>query len=157
MFYGVLLLGFLSGGVSVVSKALNYQAGRCLGTFNGSLINYLLAAPLSLVILLALGGGRLPVSGFLAAPWWAYLGGVCGGGGDGHQRLVVAQSHPFPVHHPAAGQPAGDLGDGGSSALRQDVAPKGGRGCAARGGGRLGPPDPAAGEQEKQAREHAAP
>lgn len=78
MFYGVLLLGFLSGGVSVVSKALNYQAGRCLGTFNGSLINYLLAAPLSLVILLALGGGRLPVSGFLAAPWWAYLGGVCG-------------------------------------------------------------------------------
>ena len=78
MMYSVILLGFLGGGVSVVSKALNYQAGNYLGTFNGSLINYLLATPISLVILLAIEGGKLPVEGFLSAPWWAYLGGICG-------------------------------------------------------------------------------
>lgn len=78
MMYWVIILGFLSGGISVISKMLNYQAGNHLGTWNGSLINYLLAAPLSLVILLLLDGGQLPVSGFSAAPWWAYLGGVCG-------------------------------------------------------------------------------
>ena len=76
--YWVIFVGFLSGGISVVSKMLNYQAGNHLGTWNGSLINYLLAAPLSLAIALAVGGGRLPVEGFLAAPWWAYFGGVCG-------------------------------------------------------------------------------
>ena len=78
MMYSVILLGFLGGGVSVVSKALNYQAGNYLGTFNGSLINYLLATPISLVILLAIEGGKLPVEGFFSAPWWAYLGGICG-------------------------------------------------------------------------------
>ena len=78
MFGFVVFLGLLSGGISVISKMLNYQASNYLGTFNGSLINYLLATPISLVILLCLNGGRFPAQELFAAPWWACLGGVFG-------------------------------------------------------------------------------
>ncbi len=76
MLYFVVLLGFLCGGISVASKMLNYQASNYLGTFNGSLINYLLATPISLAVLLLTGG--FPAQGFVQAPWWACLGGVFG-------------------------------------------------------------------------------
>ena len=76
MLYLIALLGFFCGGISVASKMLNYQASNYLGTFNGSLINYLLATPISLAVLLLTGG--FPAQGFLAAPWWACLGGVFG-------------------------------------------------------------------------------
>lgn len=77
MLYFVVFLGFLCGGISVVSKMLNYQASNYLGTFNGSLINYLLATPISLAVLLLTGDG-FPAQGFASAPWWAFLGGVFG-------------------------------------------------------------------------------
>lgn len=72
-----IFLAFLEGGIGVYSRAVNFQATRCLGTANGTLINYVTASILSLA-LLGLTGTAESWAGFAAAPLWVYLGGVCG-------------------------------------------------------------------------------
>ena len=78
MFYLFLLLGFVCGGINVVSKTINYQATNHLGTACGTLINYLVASLLSALVLLFTGPQQLAPARFASAPWWLYLGGVCG-------------------------------------------------------------------------------
>lgn len=75
LFY--IFLAFFEGAIGVYSRAVNFQATQRLGTANGTLINYLTASLLSLVMLLLTGSAESWV-GFAAAPAWVYLGGVCG-------------------------------------------------------------------------------
>lgn len=72
-----ILLAFLEGGLGVYSRAVNFRATECLGTVNGSLVNYVTASILSLGLLAATGTGE-SWAGFAAAPTWVYLGGACG-------------------------------------------------------------------------------
>lgn len=72
-----IFLAFFEGGIGVYSRAVNFQATQCLGTANGTLVNYVTASLLSL-ILLGLTGTAENWAGFAAAPLWVYLGGVCG-------------------------------------------------------------------------------
>lgn len=74
---GFILLAIFVGCVGVFSKTVNFQATEYLGTANGTLINYLVASALS-VILLAVFGPHEAWNGFAQAPVWVYLGGVCG-------------------------------------------------------------------------------
>ncbi len=74
---GYLLLAFAVGGVGVYSKTVNFMATQCLGTANGTLINYLVASLLSGVLMAVTGTGET-WAGFGQAPAWVYLGGVCG-------------------------------------------------------------------------------
>lgn len=78
MFYLLLVLGFVCGGINVVSKTINYQATNHLGTASGTLINYIVASLLSALVLLFTGPQQLAPSRFASVPWWLYLGGVCG-------------------------------------------------------------------------------
>lgn len=75
---GCLLLGFLLGGVNVLSKTVNFRATGYLGTANGTLINYIVASPLSAVLMVLAGEMKGGWTGFGSAPLWLYLGGVCG-------------------------------------------------------------------------------
>lgn len=74
---GYLLLAFAVGGVGVYSKTVNFKATEHLGTANGTLINYLVASFLSLILLEGTGTTETWI-GFQRAPIWVYLGGVCG-------------------------------------------------------------------------------
>lgn len=74
---GSQLLAFLLGGVNVFSKTVNFRAAGHLGTANGTLINYIVASPLSAVVMAAAGEAR-GAGAFVSAPGWLYLGGVCG-------------------------------------------------------------------------------
>lgn len=74
---GCLLLAFLLGGVNVFSKTINFRATGHLGTANGTLVNYLVASPLS-AVLMAVAGEANGAATFVSAPSWLYLGGVCG-------------------------------------------------------------------------------
>lgn len=72
-----IFLAFFEGGIGVYSRAVNFQATQRLGTANGTLVNYVTASALSLVLLLLTGPAE-SWTGFSAAPAWVYLGGVCG-------------------------------------------------------------------------------
>ena len=73
-----IILAFLLGCINVISKTINYQATTYLGTACGSLINYLTASLLSLLLFLFLNPAYVNDESFLSAPFWLYLGGVCG-------------------------------------------------------------------------------
>lgn len=72
-----IIFAFLEGGLGVYSRAVNFRATECLGTANGTLVNYVTASVLSLALLLFSGTAE-SWAGFAAAPVWVYLGGVCG-------------------------------------------------------------------------------
>lgn len=76
LFY--VLLAFVMGGVNVLSKTVNFQAAEHLGTYSGTLINYLVASALSVVLLGAFEPQYAAPAVFGAAPPWLYLGGVFG-------------------------------------------------------------------------------
>ena len=48
----VLTLAFVNGCATVISKMINYRCTKYLGTNNGSLVNYVVASVLSLILLL---------------------------------------------------------------------------------------------------------
>ena len=45
----VLTLAFVNGCATVISKMINYRCTKILGTYNGSLVNYVVATVLSLL------------------------------------------------------------------------------------------------------------
>ena len=49
----VLTLAFVNGCATVISKMINYRCTKILGTNNGSLVNYVVASVLSLILLFA--------------------------------------------------------------------------------------------------------
>ena len=74
----VLTLAFINGCASVISKMINYRCTRVLGTNNGSLVNYVVASLLSLILLLVSTKFNVNLYAFTEAPWWLYLGGAFG-------------------------------------------------------------------------------
>lgn len=74
----VLTLAFVNGCATVISKMINYRCTKVLGTNNGSLVNYVVASVLSLVLLLASTKFNVDFYSFAKAPWWLYLGGAFG-------------------------------------------------------------------------------
>ena len=61
------LLAILYGCIDVVSRMVNYQATRYLGTANGSFLNYFCGSLVCLAVLLVTGGGRQALAGALVA------------------------------------------------------------------------------------------
>lgn len=74
----VLTLAFVNGCATVISKMINYRCTKILGTYNGSLVNYVVASVLSFVLLLASSHFQIDLYAFSNAPWWMYLGGAFG-------------------------------------------------------------------------------
>lgn len=73
------LLAAVNGFVTVINKMINLEAKKSLGTINGTLINYLEATLISLVIVLLLGDSRLAdLSHWSTVPLVHLLGGVFG-------------------------------------------------------------------------------
>lgn len=73
-----ILLAFFMGGINVYSKTVNFQATKHLGTSNGTLVNYVVASLLSLILLIGMEPGYASAKAFTAAPAWLYLGGIFG-------------------------------------------------------------------------------
>ena len=74
----VLTLAFVDGCATVISKMINYRCTKILGTYNGSLVNYVVATVLSFVLLLCSSRLNIDFYAFSKAPWWMYLGGAFG-------------------------------------------------------------------------------
>lgn len=74
----VLTLAFVNGCATVISKMINYRCTKVLGTNNGSLVNYVVASVLSLVLLIVSSRFHIDFYSFTEAPWWMYLGGAFG-------------------------------------------------------------------------------
>lgn len=74
----VLTLAFVNGCATVISKMINYRCTKILGTYNGSLVNYVVATILSFILLLFSSGLNIDFYSFSSAPWWMYLGGAFG-------------------------------------------------------------------------------
>lgn len=74
----VLTLAFVNGCATVISKMINYRCTKILGTYNGSLVNYVVATVLSFVLLLFSSEFHVDFYAFSDAPWWLYLGGAFG-------------------------------------------------------------------------------
>lgn len=74
----VLTLAFVNGCATVISKMINYRCTKHLGTYNGSLVNYVVATVLSFVLLLFSSEFHVDFYAFSDAPWWLYLGGAFG-------------------------------------------------------------------------------
>ncbi|MDD7218453.1 MAG: DMT family transporter [Clostridia bacterium] len=74
----VLTLAFVNGCAAVISKMINFRCTKILGTYNGSLVNYVVASVISFVLLLISSRLHIDFYSFSQAPWWMYLGGVFG-------------------------------------------------------------------------------
>lgn len=74
----VLTLAFVNGCATVISKMINYRCTKILGTNNGSLVNYVVASVLSLILLFVSSKSGIDFYAFTEAPWWMYLGGAFG-------------------------------------------------------------------------------
>ncbi len=73
------ITAFFNGLLNTVNRLTNVEAGKCFGTGNGALINYIEASFLSLFLIYATGNGaELYPSHMTAVPFWAYLGSVAG-------------------------------------------------------------------------------
>ncbi|MCI8418246.1 MAG: hypothetical protein HFI33_12265 [Lachnospiraceae bacterium] len=74
----VIFIAFLYGCATVISKMINYRATQELGTWNGSLVNYVVASILALAMLLATTGLQVDLQAYVAAPLYLYAGGTFG-------------------------------------------------------------------------------
>ena len=74
----VILIAFLYGCATVISKMINYRATQELGTWNGSLVNYVVASILALVMLLFTSGFQVKPGAYTEAPPYLYAGGAFG-------------------------------------------------------------------------------
>ncbi|MDO4650389.1 MAG: DMT family transporter [Eubacteriales bacterium] len=74
----VLALAFVNGCATVISKMINYRCTKVLGRDNGSLVNYVVATVVSLILLLVTSHFHINMKSFAETPWWMYLGGAFG-------------------------------------------------------------------------------
>ncbi len=74
----VIFIAFLYGCATVISKMINYRATQELGTWNGSLVNYVVASVLALIMLLFTTGFRIDLTPYVTAPLYLYAGGTFG-------------------------------------------------------------------------------
>lgn len=72
-------IAFFNGLLNTVNRLTNVEAGKCFGTGNGALINYIEATFISLFLIFAMGNGsELSPAHVISVPLWAYLGSVAG-------------------------------------------------------------------------------
>lgn len=73
------LTALINGFFNSINRMTNVRAGKLFGTANGALINYVEATVLSLLLMLVLkNGNELAWGHIVCAPWWVYLGSICG-------------------------------------------------------------------------------
>lgn len=71
-------LSLVTGGASIISKMINFQATRKLGTWNGSLVNYVVASILSLFMVFITRQLGSDLSSLSAIPPLTFWGGTFG-------------------------------------------------------------------------------
>ena len=72
------LLAFISGCAGVINKLLNLEAKKGLGTWNGTLLNYVESSVIAGVLVLIFGGALWNVDILSNVPWYYFLGGLFG-------------------------------------------------------------------------------
>ena len=99
----VLTVAFVNGCATVISKMINYRCTKVLGTNNGSLVNYVVASVLSLILLLVSSHFKVDLYAYAQAPWWLYLGGRIRDHclPDLHGDADTPEGNG--IHHPSAG------------------------------------------------------
>lgn len=73
-----MLLALLLGCASVTSNMINFRATKAFGTWNGTLVNYVVASILAFILLIITNHFHVDWNAFLQAPKYLYLGGVFG-------------------------------------------------------------------------------
>lgn len=74
----LIILAFFYGCATVVSKMINYRAAKVLGTWNGSLVNYVVASILALILLLFSPYLWSDLQACIKVPVYLYAGGTFG-------------------------------------------------------------------------------
>lgn len=74
----IIFVAFLYGCATVISKMLNYRATQELGTWNGSLVNYVVASILTFALLLFTSHFQVDLNAYIQAPPYLYAGGAFG-------------------------------------------------------------------------------
>ena len=72
------LLAFISGCAGVINKLLNLEAKKGLGTWNGTLLNYVESSIFAGVLMLVFGGALWKYEVLVNVPWYYFLGGLFG-------------------------------------------------------------------------------
>lgn len=74
-----LILALCAGGSIAVSRCFNARLSQSIGPMQGSFVNHIMGFPICLILALCLQQANPnPQLSVLGAPWWMYLGGICG-------------------------------------------------------------------------------
>ena len=76
--YLIIFIAFLYGCATVISKMINYRATQELGTWNGSLVNYVVASLLALFLLIVSPYLQSDLQACVRVPLYLYAGGTFG-------------------------------------------------------------------------------
>ena len=76
--YLIAFIAFLYGCATVISKMINYRAAQELGTWNGSLVNYVVASILAGILLLFSSSLQSDLQVCTKVPVYLYAGGTFG-------------------------------------------------------------------------------
>lgn len=76
--YLIIFIAFLYGCATVISKMINYRATQELGTWNGSLVNYVVASLLALFLLTVSPYLQSDLQACARVPLYLYAGGTFG-------------------------------------------------------------------------------
>ena len=71
-------LAFISGCAGVINKLLNLEAKKGLGTWNGTLLNYVESSLFAGILMMIFGGALWKYEVFVNVPWYFFLGGLFG-------------------------------------------------------------------------------
>ena len=72
------ILAFISGCAGVINKLLNLEAKKGLGTWNGTLLNYVESSMFAGILMIVFGGALWKYEVFVNVPWYFFLGGLFG-------------------------------------------------------------------------------
>ena len=72
------ILAFISGCAGVINKLLNLEAKKGLGTWNGTLLNYVESSMFAGILMIIFGGALWKYEVFVNVPWYFFLGGLFG-------------------------------------------------------------------------------
>lgn len=74
-----LVLALISGFIAVISKMINFKLSEKIGLLNGTLVNYVVASVISILVILMMSSDNIfNLSTIKLVPAWIYLGGVFG-------------------------------------------------------------------------------
>lgn len=74
-----LVLALVSGFIAVISKMINFKLSERIGLLNGTLVNYVVASVISILVVLVIRSNNIfSLSIMKSVPTWVYLGGVFG-------------------------------------------------------------------------------